>query len=132
MTVVRRRATSRPGEDPNLGAGQCADRIRVIPPDYRKLVTRSNGDVLPTLPVDGYVAGVWRPVEGGIEATAFHRLPVEAWEGLAAQARSEPGRTRLSWSVRQAPDAPCATSPMTAASSCGRDHIGQWLVGRST
>ena len=64
-----------------------ADRSRVIPPDYRKLVTRSNGDVLPTLLVDGYVAGVWRPVEGGIEATAFHRLPVEAWEGLAAEAR---------------------------------------------
>jgi len=65
-----------------------ADRSRVIPPDYRKLVTRSNGDVLPTLLVDGYVAGVWRPVEGGIEATAFHRLSVEAWEGLAAEARA--------------------------------------------
>ncbi|WP_248963757.1 winged helix DNA-binding domain-containing protein [Sphaerisporangium perillae] len=65
-----------------------ADRSRVIPPDYRKLVTRSNGDVLPTLLVDGYVAGVWRPVEGGIEATAFHHLPAEAWEGLAAEARS--------------------------------------------
>jgi hypothetical protein len=25
-----------------------------------------------------------------------------------------------------------ATSPMIAASSWGRDHIGQWLVGRST
>ena len=25
-----------------------------------------------------------------------------------------------------------ATSPRSAASSCGRDHIGQWLVGRST
>ncbi len=49
---------------------------------------RTNGDVLPTLLVDGYVAGVWRPVEGGIEATAFHRLPDEAWEGLAAEARS--------------------------------------------
>jgi hypothetical protein len=33
---------------------------------------------------------------------------------------------------RQAPGAPFATSPMIAASSCGRDHIGQWLVGRST
>ncbi|GAA4232376.1 hypothetical protein FHR32_007658 [Streptosporangium album] len=65
-----------------------ADRSRVIPPEYRKLVARSNGDVLPTLLVDGYVAGVWRPVEGGIEATAFHRLPAEAWEGLAAEARS--------------------------------------------
>jgi hypothetical protein len=44
--------------------------------------------VLPALLVDGYVAGVWRPVEGGIEATAFHRLPGEAWEGLAAEARA--------------------------------------------
>ena len=64
------------------------DRSRVISPDYRTLVTRSNGDVLPTLLVDGYVVGVWRPVEGGIEATAFHRLSDDAWEGLAAEARS--------------------------------------------
>jgi hypothetical protein len=65
-----------------------ADRSRIIPPDYRRLVTRSNGDVLPTLLVDGYVAGVWRPVEGGIEATAFHHLPDDTWEGVAAEARS--------------------------------------------
>lgn len=64
------------------------DRSRAIPPDYRKHVTRMNGDVLPTLLVDGYVAGVWRPVEGGIEATAFHPLPDEVWEGLGAEARS--------------------------------------------
>ncbi len=65
-----------------------ADRGRVIPPAYRPLVTRMNGDVLPTLLVDGYVAGVWRPVEGGIEVTAFQRLPDDVWEGLAAEARS--------------------------------------------
>lgn len=65
-----------------------ADRSRVLPPEYRKRVTRSNGDVLPTLLVDGYVAGVWRPVEAGIEATAFHRLPAAAWRGLAAEARA--------------------------------------------
>jgi hypothetical protein len=63
-----------------------ADRSRVIPPDYRRLVIRNNGDVLPTLLVDGRVAGVWRPVEGGIEATAFHPLPDAAWDGLAAEA----------------------------------------------
>jgi hypothetical protein len=62
------------------------DRSRVIPPDYRKLVIRNNGDVLPTLLVDGYVAGVWRPVDGGIEATAFHRLSDEVWDGLAEEA----------------------------------------------
>ncbi|WP_033321989.1 winged helix DNA-binding domain-containing protein [Streptomyces yerevanensis] len=65
-----------------------ADRSRVIPPAYRRLVIRNNGDVLPTLLVDGYVAGVWRPVDGGIEATAFHDLPPAAWEGLAAEAQS--------------------------------------------
>lgn len=65
-----------------------ADRGRIIPPAYRKLVTRSNGDVLPTLLIDGYVAGVWRPTEGGIEATAFHSLPDDVWKELAAEARS--------------------------------------------
>lgn len=64
------------------------DRSRVIPPDYRRLVTRSNGDVLPTLLVDGYVAGVWRAVDGGIEAMAFDDLPEEAWAGLTKEARA--------------------------------------------
>jgi uncharacterized protein YcaQ len=65
-----------------------ADRSRMIPPDYRALVMRNNGDVLPTLLVDGCVAGVWRPVEGGIEATAFHRLSDASWDGLEAEARA--------------------------------------------
>jgi Winged helix DNA-binding domain len=64
-----------------------ADRSRVIPPAYRKRVTRMNGDVLPTLLVDGYVAGVWRAVEAGIEATAFHALSEQTWDGLAGEAR---------------------------------------------
>ncbi|MFD7978024.1 winged helix DNA-binding domain-containing protein [Streptomyces sp. NPDC059071] len=65
-----------------------ADRSRVVPPEYRRVVTRINGDVLPTLLVDGRVAGVWRPVEGGIEATAFHGLPEPVWEALAGEARA--------------------------------------------
>jgi hypothetical protein len=65
-----------------------SDRSRIIPPDYRRLVIRQNGDVLPTLLIDGYVAGVWRPIDGGIEATAFHRLSDEAWGGLEAEARA--------------------------------------------
>ena len=65
-----------------------ADRSRIIPPEYRTLVIRVNGDVLPTLLVDGCVAGVWRQVAGGIEATAFHHFPEDVWEGLAAEARS--------------------------------------------
>ena len=63
-----------------------SDRSRVIPPDYRRLFIHQNGDVLPTLLVDGYVAGVWRPVEGGIEASAFHKLSNDAWKGLSAEA----------------------------------------------
>ncbi len=62
------------------------DRGRLIPAEHRATVIRRNGDVLPMLLVDGYVAGVWRPVEGGIEATAFRRLPAAVWEGLAAEA----------------------------------------------
>jgi Winged helix DNA-binding domain len=65
-----------------------ADRTRFMPSGYRKIVTRTNGDVLPTLLVDGYVAGMWRAVPGGIEATAFHALPFAVWEGLAAEARA--------------------------------------------
>ncbi|MGW0914513.1 winged helix DNA-binding domain-containing protein [Streptomyces sp. NPDC002784] len=67
-----------------------ADRARVIPPAYRPLVIRVNGDVLPTLLVDGQVAGVWRPAEGGIEATAFHELPPGVWQELAQEARLLP------------------------------------------
>jgi hypothetical protein len=65
-----------------------ADRSRVIPEAYRRTIIRANGDVLPTLLVDGLVAGVWRPVPGGIEATAFHPLSVDAWPGLVDEARA--------------------------------------------
>jgi hypothetical protein len=65
-----------------------ADRSRIIPPGYQKLVTRMNGDVLPTVLVDGYVAGVWRALRHGIEVTAFDPLPDLVWEGLGAEARA--------------------------------------------
>ena len=65
-----------------------ADRSRVIPADYRTHVIRRNGDVLPTLLVDGYVAGVWRPIDGGIEATAFHSLDGPTWKALALEAKA--------------------------------------------
>ena len=67
------------------------DRGRVIPDAYRKLVIRSNGDTLPTVLVDGYVAGVWRPAAEpatGIEVTAFHPLDGATWSALDAEARS--------------------------------------------
>ena len=65
-----------------------ADRARMMPPEYRKLVMRNNGDVLPTILVDGRVAGVWRPLEDGIEVTAFHRLSADDWTGLEMEAHA--------------------------------------------
>ena len=62
------------------------DRSRLIPPAYRAAVIRRNGDVLPTLLVDGRVAGVWRAADGGIEAGAFHPLPEPVWAELAGEA----------------------------------------------
>ena len=47
---------------------------------------RANGDLLPTVLVDGYVAGVWRPIDDGIEATAFHRLSTDDWDALDVEA----------------------------------------------
>jgi len=63
-----------------------ADRSRVIPAEYRKIVTRVNGDCLPTLLVDGKVVGVWRVVDGKVEATPFEPLPSSAWRGLTEEA----------------------------------------------
>ena len=65
-----------------------ADRARMMPPAYRKLVIRTNGDVLPTILVNGLVAGVWRPLEDGIEVTAFHRLSADDWLGLEHEAHA--------------------------------------------
>ena len=66
-----------------------ADRARMVPPELRTVVSRSNGDLLPTILVDGRVAGVWRPLDdGGIEVTALRPVDDDAWSGLEAEARS--------------------------------------------
>jgi hypothetical protein len=83
------------------------DRSRLIPPAYRRRLIHQNGDVLPSLLVDGLVAGAWRPVEGGIEATAFHRLSKDAWAG---------SRRRHATS---SPSSPTATRRSTAATATG-------------
>lgn len=67
------------------------DRSRVVPADLRGHVIRRNGDTLPTLLVDGRVAGVWRAVEGRIEARALHTVSDAAWVGLAAEAAALQG-----------------------------------------
>jgi hypothetical protein len=65
-----------------------ADRGRIISPEVRKHVARMNGDILPSVLVDGRVVGVWRAVEAGIEVTALAPIPDDAWAGLAREARS--------------------------------------------
>ena len=72
---------------------------------------RKNGDVLPTLLVDGFVAGVWRAVEGGIEATAFDRLPDDAWDGPGHEAR------------RSERSSPIASRGSTAATRTGGPEL---------
>lgn len=65
-----------------------SDRSRIIPEEYRRTVIRNNGDVLPTLLVDGRVAGVWRATEDGIEATALRALSNSDWDRLSGEAQS--------------------------------------------
>lgn len=65
-----------------------ADRARVIPPEYRRHVIRSNGDTLPTVLVDGHVAGSWRATPDGIEIGAFRPLAPDAWRALTAEAEA--------------------------------------------
>ena len=59
---------------------------RLIRESYRRAVIRRNGDVLPTLLVDGRVVGVWRVTDDGVEARAFEELPDAAWDGLGGEA----------------------------------------------
>ncbi|HSM44558.1 MAG TPA: crosslink repair DNA glycosylase YcaQ family protein, partial [Acidimicrobiia bacterium] len=63
------------------------DWSRIIPEEHRRSVIRRNGDVLPSVLIDGYVSGVWRPVEDGIEITAFRRFDDNVWGALDAEAR---------------------------------------------
>jgi hypothetical protein len=63
------------------------DRSRIIPEQHRRAVIRRNGDVLSSVLIDGYVSGVWRPVDDGIEVTAFRRIDDADWEVLDAEAR---------------------------------------------
>ena len=63
-----------------------ADRSRIIGDDDRRVVIRGNGDVLASVLVDGYVAGLWRATEAGIEVAAFRALPRAAWRALATEA----------------------------------------------
>lgn len=63
------------------------DRSRIIPDDHRSHVIRRNGDVLPTVLIDGKVAGVWNIDPDGIEIGALEPIDPDSWEALDNEAR---------------------------------------------
>lgn len=90
-----------------------ADRSRVLPERWRRVVIRSNGDTLPTVLVDGYVAGIWRIVPGSsgtedadgadgaaeVEITAFEGWDEGVWSALEEEAAGV-----LSWVPQRDPE----------------------------
>lgn len=65
-----------------------SDRSRVISDEVRSEVIRRNGDVLPTVWVDGFAVGTWRATEGGIEVLPLAPIPDGAWVHLHEEAAS--------------------------------------------
>lgn len=84
-----------------------ANRSRVLPEAHRKLVIRRNGDVLPTLLVDGRVAGC-----GGPSTATSRRRPSRSCPPGAGS--SSPGRRSPC-----APSSPTASPRSTAATPTG-------------
>jgi hypothetical protein len=62
-----------------------ADRTRVIADEHRRVVITTNGQVLPTILVDGFVAGTWKVT--GTRKTAT--LAVSPFAPLPAAAKAE-------------------------------------------
>ena len=91
------------GEWDNVLLGH-ADRTRMFDDETRRLVIRKNGDVMPTILLDGIVAGTWwwrrKKEVATLEATPFvkltkaHREEVER-EAELALAVLEPAASRF-------------------------------------
>ena len=65
------------------------DRGRILPDAHRAHVIRRNGDTLPTVLVDGHVAGVWRPARDGrpgVEVSALVPFAARVWRAVDAEA----------------------------------------------
>ena len=63
-----------------------ADRTRVLPEQYRKMVIGMNGDVAQTFLVDGFVAGIWRVEKGRVALEPLAPLPRSAQRELREEA----------------------------------------------
>jgi hypothetical protein len=63
-----------------------ADRTRILPEEYRRVVIGQNGDVAQTFLVDGFVAGTWRAEKGRVIAEPFAKLSRSAERELKDEA----------------------------------------------
>src|SRR6266566_8305033 len=64
-----------PKWDSSLLAYAPPERARILPEEFRSTVIRKNGDVLPTVLVDGFVAAAWAVTrKGSLEITPLRRL----------------------------------------------------------
>jgi hypothetical protein len=72
-----------PKWDSTLLAYEAPERTRILPERYRKTVIRKNGDVLPTILIDGFVAGSWSVKRttkvATLELDTFEPVP-RAWK----------------------------------------------------
>ena len=71
--------------DSSLIAHAATARERILPRRFHKTVIRVNGDVLPSLLVDGFVSGLWRVERAGAKAM----LLVQTFEPLPRETRRE-------------------------------------------
>jgi Winged helix DNA-binding domain len=65
-----------------------ADRSRILPEEYRKVVIRKNGDVQATFLVDGFVAGTWSLEGDRVELAPFEPLRRDVRRALDAEGRA--------------------------------------------
>jgi DNA glycosylase AlkZ-like len=63
-----------------------ADRTRILPEPYRRVVIGKNGDVAQTFLVDGVVAGTWRVEDGRVVTEPFGRIARTDRDALAEEA----------------------------------------------
>jgi hypothetical protein len=62
------------------------DHRRMFEPGARERLAQVNGDLLPPVMAGGRAAGVWRPLGGRIEVSAFRPLTSREWDEAAAEA----------------------------------------------
>jgi hypothetical protein len=63
-----------------------ADRTRILPEEYRRVVIGQNGDVAQSFLVDGFVAGTWRVENGHVATEPFATLSPSARREVKAEA----------------------------------------------